>query len=135
MIKTKFLFILGNQKSGAVKREFKPDLNAIENHVHDRLTKHNPLLLPYAREIEKDLQLILLYMKLKKMSGRSSNESHLAGVSTNRDEFARGFYSFLLFCRDILARYEAEYPRVARQIKNDCAGALGRLGGFKKRQN
>ena len=64
-------------------------------------------------------------MKLKKTSARRSNESNLDGASTNRDEIARGFYSFLFFCRDTLAE----------KIKDDCVGALRRLGKVKREQN
>ena len=123
------------QKRFLTSRGFKPDLNAIEIHVHNRLMKHNPSLLPYAREIQKDLLLLLCYMKLKRMSGTRSNESNLDGSSANQDEITRGFSSFLFFIRDTLARYNPEYHQEVRQIKNDVVGALRRIGMVKKLLN
>ena len=119
------------QKRDSKSLLFQPDLNVIENHVHNKLMKHNPSLLPYAREIQNDLALLLLYMKLKRMSAMSSNGSNLDGVSTNQDEITRDFCSFLFFLRDSLARYNPEYPPEVRQIKNDVVGALRRLGKVK----
>ena len=123
------------QKRDSKSLLFQPDLNVIENHVHNKVMKYNPSLLPYAREIQNDLALLLLYMKLKRMATMSSNASNLDGTLTNRDEFTRGFYTFLFFVRDRLASHNPEYPPQVRQIKNDVVGALRRLGKVKKRQN
>ena len=122
------------QKRDLTSLPFQPDLNVIENHVHNKLLKHNPSLRPYAREIQNDLVLLLLYMKLNRMSAMGSNGSNLDRASTNRDEITRGFCSFLFFVRDTLARYNSEFPPKVRQLKNDVVGALRRLGKVRKRQ-
>ena len=119
------------QKRDLTSQLFKPDQNVTENHVQNKLMKHNPSLLPYAREIQNDLALLLLYMKLKRMSAMSSNGSNLDEASTHRDEIRRGFYSFLVFVRDTLASYSPEYSPEVRQINNDVVGALRRLGKVK----
>ena len=107
---------------------FKPDLNALENHVHNKLVKHNPSLRPYAREIQFDLQLFLWYMKLMKMSA-GPNGLNFDGRLTNRNEFKRGFHSFLFHIRDTLAKYKQS----VKQITKDFDDALRRLGMVKKR--
>ena len=106
----------------------KPDLNAVENHVDYRLMKHNPSLLPYAREIQNDLLLLLWYRKMMRMSAMMSNGS-------NRNEIKRGFYSFLFFLRDTLSDNSPQYPPHVKQIKSDVVGALRRLGMVNTRQN
>ena len=112
---------------------FKPDLNALENHVHNKLVKHNPSFLPSAREIQFDLQLFLWYMKLMKMSA-GPNGQNFDGRLTNRNEFKRGFYSFLFHIRDTIAKYNPQYPTEVKQIRKDVDDALRRLGMTKKRQ-
>ena len=112
---------------------FKPDLNALENHVHNKLVKHNPSLRPYAREIQFDLQLFLWYMKLMKMSA-GPNGLNFDGRLRSRNEFKRGFSSFLFHIRDTLAKYNPQYPPEVKQITKDVDDALRRLGMVKKRQ-
>ena len=116
------------QKRHLTSLGFKPDLDAIENHVHYRLMNHNPSLLPYTREIQNDLLLLLLYKKIMRMSAMMSSGS-------NRNEIKLGFYSFLFFLRDVLSKNSAQYPPHVKQIKGDVVGALRRLGMAKKGQN
>ena len=116
------------QKRHLTSLFFKPDLNAIANHVDYRLMKHNPSLLPYAREIQNDVLLLLWYRKMMRMSAMMSNGS-------NRNEIKRGFYSFLFFLRDTLSENIPQYPSHVKQVKNDVVGALRRLGMVNTRQN
>ena len=97
--------------------------------------KHNPTLLPYAREIQNDLLLLLLYRKLMRLSALSSNRPNFDGRLTNRNDIKQGFYSFLFSIRDTLAKYSPQYNPEVKKIKNDADGALRRLGRVKKRQN
>ena len=114
---------------------FKPDRNAVEYHVHNRLIQHNPSLLPYAREIQNDLLLFLLYMKIIRMPAIMSNGSNFEEASTNRNKIKQGFNTFLFFIRDTLAKDNSQYHPEVKQIKNDVVGALRRLGLVDKRQN
>ena len=113
----------------------KPDRNAVEYHVHNRLIQHNPSLLPYAREIKNDLLLFLLYMKIMRMSAIMSNGSNFEEASTNRNKIKQGFNTFLFFIRDTLAKDNSQYHPEVKQIESDVVGALRRLGLVDKRQN
>lgn len=127
--------IKNRQKRNLTSFPLKINLNALENYVHNKLIKHNPSLLPYAREIQFDLLLFLWYKKLMGMSAVRSNGPNLDGRLTNRNEFKRNFYSFLLFIRDSLAKDNPQYPPEVKQIKKYVDDAIRRLGMFKKRQN
>ena len=120
------------QKRYLTSLVFKPDLNAIENEVHNRLMKHNPSLLPYEPEIQNDLLLFLLYRKLMRVSALPSNKPKFDGRLTNREDIEQGFYSFLLSIRDTLAKDSPQYHPKIRKIKNGAVGALRRLGVVKK---
>ena len=127
--------IKNRQKRYLTSFPLKINLNALENYVHNKLIKHNPSLLPYAREIQFDLLLFLWYKKLMGMSAVRSNGPNLDGRLTNRNEFRRNFYSFLLFIRDSLAKDNPLYPPEVKQIKKYVDDAIRRLGIVKKRTN
>ena len=122
------------QKRYLTSSIFQSDPKALENRIHNRLMKHNPSLLPYAREIQNDLLLFLLYTKVTRMSALRSNGPKFDGRLTDRHEIQRGFYSFLIFLRDTLTEVNSLYPTEVKEIKKNVVEALRRLGMVKSRK-
>lgn len=116
------------QKRYLTSSSFQSDPKALENRIHNRLMKHNPSLLPYAREIQNDLLLFLLYMKVTRMSALGSNGTNFDGRLKNRHEIQRSFYSFLFFLRDTLTEDNPQYPTEVKEIRKNVVDALRRLG-------
>ena len=113
----------------------KEHVDALENHIHSYLMKHDPSALPYAREIQNDVLAFLWEMKRMRMLAMRSNGLDFEGALKKRGGISRSEPKSMNlddFIRDILAKEYPQYLPEFQQIKSEVVHVLKRLGLVEK---
>ena len=133
---TRFQYPVKNrQKRELTPRFAKDNVDALENHIHSYLMKHDPSALPYAREIQNDVLAFLWEMKRMRMSAMRSNEPNFEGALKKRslkppsEPMSMKLEDFI---RDILAKEYPQYLPEIQKIKSEVVHVLKRLGLVEK---